>query len=198
MHNLKNSKTYLNLAKAYAGECQARTRYEFMEYGARQGGLIALANIIDKVVYNEFNHARMLYTFIQTADEGVIDNIDIATGYPFKEKWNVMENLKLAAQTEADEAEIIYPEYAKIADKEGFKDIAGLFRNLATVETAHKTLFQDLYNQLSSNTMYKKPKKTLWRCGGCGYQINAEEAPAECPLCQAKQGAYHINTEIVL
>jgi len=198
MANLKTSKTYINLARAYAGECQARTRYEFIEYGARKGGLTAMANLIDKVVYNEFNHARMLYTFIQTADSGTIENIDISAGYPFKEKWNILDNLRLAAETEADEAERIYPEYAKVAEKEGFKDIAGLFNNISTVETAHKALFADLYEQLKSNTMYKKNKKVAWRCGDCGFESTAEEAPTECPLCQAKQGAYLIKTQIML
>lgn len=62
---LCESKTYQNLAKSYAGECQARTRYEFIEYGARMKGYKYLAELIDKVVYNEFNHARMFYTFLQ-------------------------------------------------------------------------------------------------------------------------------------
>ncbi len=198
MANLKTSKTYVNLAKAYAGECQARTRYEFLEYGARKGGLVAMANVIDKIVYNEFNHARMLYTFIQTADSGTIDNIDIATGYPFKEKWSILDNLRLASEDEADEADRIYPEYAKIAEKEGFKDIAGLFTNLSTVEAAHKMLFSELHEQLKNNTMYKKAKKVAWRCGDCGFELTAEDAPPECPLCQAKQGSYLIKTQMML
>ena len=79
---LKDSKTYLNLAKAYAGECQARTRYEFIEYGARYNGYGAIAEIIDKIVYNEFNHARMFYTAIQNADKEEIKNIGkILSGY---------------------------------------------------------------------------------------------------------------------
>lgn len=72
MKNLKNSKTYENLARAFAGECQAHVRYMFIEYGARNEGYVALSEIIDKVVYEEFNHARMLYSFLQTADENVI------------------------------------------------------------------------------------------------------------------------------
>lgn len=79
---LKDSKTYINLAKSYAGECQARTRYEFIEYGARNAGYKYLAELIDKVVYNEFNHARMFYTYLQDSEETQIENIDIASGYP--------------------------------------------------------------------------------------------------------------------
>ena len=74
---LKSSETYLNLARAYAAECQARTRYEFVEYGLRYNGFEALAQIVDTIAYQEFNHARMLYTQIQNADQKQIDNIGI-------------------------------------------------------------------------------------------------------------------------
>lgn len=100
MKNLKNSKTYENLARAFAGECQAHVRYMFIEYGARNEGYVALSEIIDKVVYEEFNHARMLYSFLQTADENVIKNIDISAGFPFKQKWNLLDNLAFAAEDE--------------------------------------------------------------------------------------------------
>lgn len=192
---LKNSKTYQNLARAYAGECQARVRYEFIEYGARNEGFIAMADLIDKVVYNEFNHARMFYTFIQTADEGTIKNIDIEAGYPFKEKWDLLENLKLAAEDEENEAEKIYPEFAKVAEKEGFPDIAGLFKNVIQVENCHKMLFQQLYDQLKNGTMYKKDKPVKWKCATCGYEATSKQAWSECPLCQAKQGAVMLKIE---
>lgn len=185
---LIDSKTYLNLAKAYAGECQAVTRYKFMEYGARNEGYEALAELIDKVVYNEFNHARMFYTFIQTASSDIIDNIDICSGYPFKEKWNLLENLKLAAEDEEKEATLIYPKYQQIAEEENFPDIAGLFKNLIQVENCHKMLFTDLYNQMKSKTLYKKDNSVKWKCLSCGYEETAKEAWSNCPLCQAEQG----------
>ncbi|MDR3217263.1 MAG: rubrerythrin family protein [Clostridiaceae bacterium] len=194
---LLNSKTYLNLAKAYAGETQARTRYEFIEYGARMQGLKALADLIQKVTMNEFNHARMLYSFIQTADTGIIANIDIASGYPFKEKWNLLDNLKLAAEDETEEEKRIYPEYGKIAKQEGFDDIEGLFDNLVQVESCHRKLFTQLYEQMRDGTMYKKPKSVKWKCGDCGFEHEGKEAFAECPLCHAKQGVFllKINDE---
>lgn len=185
---LIDSKTYKNLAKAYAGECQARTRYKFMEYGARMQDYKAMADLIAKVEYQEFHHARMFYTFIQTAGEGTISNIDIESGYPFKEKWNLLDNLKLAAEDENLEATKIYPEYAKIAKQEGFDDIAGLFENIIQVENCHKMLFEQLYDQMKNSTMYKKPQVIKWKCGDCGYEEELKEAWMECPLCQAKQG----------
>ena len=186
---LIKSKTYLNLAKAYAGECMARTRYEFIEYGARMKGYKYLAKLVDEVVYQEFNHARMLYSFIETASKEEIKNIDICSGYPFKEKWDLLENLRLAAEDEEFEEKKIYPEYEKTAREEGFEDIANLFKNLIQVESCHKKLFTQLYEQMKNGTLYKKPKPVKWKCDDCGYEEVGTEAFEICPLCQAKQGA---------
>lgn len=189
---LIDSKTYQNLARAYAGECMARTRYEFIEYGARMEGYACLAEVVDKVVYNEFNHARMLYTKIQDASDKNIDNIEFTAGFPFKEKWNLEENLRLAAEDEENEVKI-YKEFAKIATEEGFPDIAELFNDLKDIENCHKMLFLDLYNQFSSRTLYKKEKAVKWKCSGCGYEETSKEAPKVCPVCQAKQGVFMLK-----
>lgn len=189
--NLIESQTYQNLAKAYAGECQARVRYEFIEYGARKEGYACLAEVIDKIVYNEFNHARMFYTKIQDASDKQIKNIDISAGYPFKQKWTLLENLKLAAEDEEAET-ILYPEFAKTAKEEGFNDVALLFNNIAKIEECHKMLFKDLYTQLKSGSLYKKSKPVKWKCSGCGYEVTNKKAPEVCPVCQAKQGFFHL------
>ena len=185
---LIESKTYVNLAKAYAGECQARTRYEFMEYGARKEGLSCLAEVIDKVVYNEFNHARMLYTFIQKAQKEPIDNINFSVGIPFKQKWDLVENMRFAMEDEKEEIKL-YKKFAATAEKEGFADIANLFRGLAEIETCHSKLFADLHNQMSTGTLYKKEKKVKWKCSACGHEATDFEAWEVCPVCWAKQGA---------
>ncbi len=191
---LIESKTFLNLAKAFAGETQAYTRYKFIEYGARNQGYNALAEVIDKVVYNEFNHARMLYTYIQGGSKKTIENIEICTGYPFKEKWDLEENLKFAAENEEEEIKI-YHSFEKTAKEEGFDEIASLFKMLADVENCHRMLFEDLHQQLSSGTLYKKQKAVKWKCVGCGYEATSTEAWEICPLCKAKQGfvMLHLN-----
>ena len=192
---LKDSKTYINLARSYAGECQARTRYEFIEYGARTQGYKALAELVDKVVYNEFNHARMFYTFIQQSEETQVENIDISAGYPFKEKWDLVENLRIAAEDELDEAERIYPEFAATAREEGFPEIAKLYDDIIGVETCHHKLFKQLYEQMKKGTMYKKKEKVKWKCADCGYEATSKEAWKECPLCKAKQGSVMLIIE---
>lgn len=186
--NLLKSKTLNNLAKSYAGECQAYVRYKFIEYGARMQGYACLAEIVDKVVFNEFNHARMFYTFIQKASNKQIDNIEICSGYPYKEKWDLLENLRLAAEDEEIEETRVYPEYAKTAREEGFEEIANLYDMIIQVESCHKKLFADLYNQMKNGTLYKKSKPVKWKCADCGYEETSKEAWQECPLCKAKQG----------
>ena len=185
---LKESQTYLNLARAYAGECQARTRYEFIEYGARYNGYKNIADIIDEIIYQEFNHARMFYTFIQKSEEKQIDNIEVTAGFPFREKWDLQENLRLAALDEEKESGI-YEEFAKTAEAEGFPEIAQLFLDVKAVEEYHRQIFLELYTQMKDKTLYKKENPVTWICADCGYMATSEEAWDECPLCKAKQGS---------
>ncbi len=189
---LKDSQTYLNLARAYTSECSARTRYEFVEYGLRYNGYEALAQIVDTIAYQEFNHARMLYTQIQSASNSQIENIDIEAGFPFKEKWDMEENLRLLAEDEKLEAEA-YEEFAAVAEQEGFKEVAQLFRMIGAVEERHKNLFLNLHEQFKDKTLYKKNKKTMWICPNCGHVYFGEEAWDKCPLCQAKQGVCQVK-----
>ncbi len=190
---LQDSKTYQNLARAYVGETQAYVRYQFIEYGARNQGYNALADAVDKIVYNEFNHARLLYTLIQQSSKEQIDNIDITAGYPFKEKWNLTDNFALAAEDHETEIKL-YKSFEKTARSEGFENIANTFKMLADVEKQHKKTFEDLHNQLKNDTLYKKDKPTTWRCAGCGHEFTSSEAWKECPLCKAAQGFVMVKT----
>ena len=186
--NLKDSQTYLNLARSYAAECQARTRYEFIEYGARYNGYKNIADIIDEIIYQEFNHARMFYTFLQKGEDAQIDNIQIDAGFPFREKWDLGDNLRLAGEDEANEARM-YQEFAETARQEGFSEIAQLFLDTLEVEKYHRQIFTELYEQFTNQTLYKKDKPVMWICGDCGYMQTSEEAWDECPLCKAKRGS---------
>lgn len=190
--NLIESKTYKNLAKSFAGECQAQERYKFIEYGARMQKYKTLAQIIDELVYNEFNHARMFYTFIQKASNETIENIDISSGYPFKQKWDLTENLRLAAEDELFEATKIYPEYAKIARKEGFEEIAKLYEDIIEVEKTHYKILTELYQQMKNKTLYKKDKIVKWKCVDCGYEAYGKTPWKKCPICLAEQGSIAI------
>ena len=184
---LKGTQTEINLARAYASECQARTRYEFIEYGARYNGYKNIADIIDEIVYQEFNHARMFYTFIQNGSKDeTVDNIDICAGFPFREKWDLLDNLRLASEDEAKEAEV-YTEFANTAREEGFEEIAHLFEMTKNVEDYHRQIFTELFEQMRDNTLYKKEEPVTWVCGDCGYMATSTEPWDECPLCKAKR-----------
>ncbi len=191
---LKNSKTFQNLARAYANECQCRTRYEFIEYGARYNGYKNIADIIDEIVYHEFNHARMFYTYLQKYEKKQIDNINIEAGYPFKEKWDLMDNLRLASEDEANDARA-YAEFAKTAREEGFEDIAVLFERTQEVENYHKKIFLELYTQMKEGTLYKKAKPVVWICADCGYMAKDNEPWDKCPLCEAERGSVKLILE---
>ncbi|MBR1891534.1 MAG: hypothetical protein IJ811_03455 [Clostridia bacterium] len=185
--NLIESTTYHNLARAYSSECQAMVRYKFIEYGARYNKLNVLAETIDRIVYNEFNHARILYTKIQDASDEQIDNIEIEQGVPFREKWDLKENLRLAALDEEKEV-TVYKSFAKTAQKEGFNEIAELFTQLARIEDKHRKTFSELYEQMNADSMYKKDKPVKWKCTACGYESFDGAAFDKCPVCQAEQG----------
>lgn len=192
---LIDSQTYLNLAKAFAAETQARTRYEFMEYGMRYNGYKTMAEIVDSIAYQEFNHARMFYTYLQKASTKPIANIDINGGFPFKEKWDIEQNLKFAADDEHVEAYEIYIPAAKVAREEGFEDIAELFDLTAKVEMQHEAIFLELYNQMKNGTLYKRDKEVTWVCSACGHSWKGKEAWDTCPLCGAKQGTVLLKLE---
>ncbi len=184
---LKDSKTFVNLARAYMAECSARTRYEFCEYGFRYNGYEAIATLIDKIAYQEFNHARVLYTKLQDAEMKFVDNIDVCAGFPFKEKWDLETNLSLLCQDELDEAHA-YEEFEATAREEGFTEIADLFKMIRDVEVRHARVFEEVYNQFKNKSLYKKAKEVAWICPACGYVSFDKEAWETCPLCQAKQG----------
>lgn len=194
---LTESETYKNLARAFAGECQAHLRYMFIEYGAKQEGYKNIAAIIDKISYNEFNHARMFYTFLQQGSKETVNNVDITAGFPFREKWDVLENLRLAALDEQEEADVVYPAFRDKAMEEGFEEIAKLFDDIIKVEQGHKKTFLELYEQMKNDTLYKKAKPVVWRCADCGYEAEGLEAWDECPICKAKRGAVVLHLKSI-
>lgn len=188
---LEESKTFENLAAAFATECQARTRYEYIEYGARFNGYKALAEMIDKMAYQEFTHSRMLYAAIQQCDLEQVDNIEISGGFPFKEKWDVCQNLMLASDDEQQDAKA-YEMYIKIAEDEGFRNEAELFKMIRKVELRHSKVFKYLHNKMKDGNLYKADKEVKWVCPDCGHVHFGFEAPQECALCKAKQGTFEI------
>lgn len=186
----KDSKTYTNLARSFAGESQAGMRYQLIAKQATAEEYIVLADTIRTIAKNETYHAKSFYDLL-VLKAGNSDNIVLDAGYPFR-FGTLTENLGFAAKDERSEFEEVYPAFAREAREEGFEEAAALFERVAGVEREHEIVFSYLHDALSEGTLYKRDKPTLWVCSECGYRATTKEAWKVCPLCKAKQGFVEI------
>ena len=175
--SLKGSQTEQNLLKSFAGESQARNRYEFFASVARKDGYEQIANIFIETSLQEKEHAKRFFKFL----EGGMTEITAA--YPSGVIGTTKENLKAAAEGENEEVEDVYPHFAEIAGKEGFPEIAATFRLVAKVEAEHKRRFMKLLKNISEDTVFMKKGKVWWKCINCGYVYESENALETCPVC---------------
>jgi rubrerythrin len=189
------TKTFKNLARAFAGESQAGMRYQLIARDATAQGYFELANVIKTIAKNETEHARRFFEELSKRGEK-LDNIVLDAGYPYH-TGDIAQCLKLASEDEKSEHSSIYPTFAKDAEEEGFKDIAGLFKLVAQVEKRHEQIFDYLYSAFESGNLYKNKGPILYICSECGYMHTATEAWDVCPLCKSSQGyvSLHIPYE---
>lgn len=187
----ENTETYKNLARSFAGECQAGMRYQMIAKLAMQEKMKSLSDAIKSIAKNETLHATQFFNKM-IEKTGSRDNVEFDAGYPFH-AGTLAEGLKFAAMDETNEAEDIYPGFAVTAEKEGFQDIATLYRLVAEVESQHKLIFQYLCEAVQSGTLYKSEKPLLWVCSECGYMHVSTEAWKVCPLCKAGQGYVELH-----
>ena len=185
------TETLKNLARSFAGESQAGMRYQMIAKLAMKEKLKVLSDTIRGVAKNETLHATQFFNKI-IEKSGNRDNVDFDAGYPFH-LGTLEEGLKFAAIDERNETEDIYPTFAKIAEKEGFEDIARLYKLVAAVEAQHKILFQYLHDAVRKGTLYQCDHPVLWKCSECGYTHVSEEAWKVCPLCKAEQGYVELH-----
>ncbi len=182
----ENTETYKNLARSFAGECQAGMRYQMIAKLAMQEKLKTLSDAVKTIAKNETLHATQFFNKI-IEKTGSRDNIEFDAGYPFH-AGTLVEGLKFAATDETNEAEEIYPSFAETAKKEGFEDVAALYKMVGDVERQHKIIFQYLCDAVKNGTLYKAESPMLWICSECGYMHVGNEAWKVCPLCKAGQG----------
>ena len=185
------TQTFHNLARAFAGECQAGMRYQLTAKAAMKQGYEVLADNIRTIAKNETNHAKVFFEALLN-NAGSQDDIRIEASYPFH-AGTVEDNLRFAAIDEQDEAENLYPSFARIAEEEGFGQIALKFRQVAKVEENHKIIFDYLHEAFKDGSLYKAERPMLWICGECGYMHTAKEAWNICPLCGASQGEAELH-----
>lgn len=185
------TQTFYNLARAFAGECQAGMRYQLTAKLAKKQGYEVLSNTVRTIAKNETNHARVFFEAIQKY-AGSRDNIHIDASYPFH-AGTLEENLHFAAIDEQDEQEVIYPGFARIAREEGFEQIALKFEQVAKVENNHRIIFEYLFEAFKDGSLYKTERPMLWICSECGYMHTSKEAFKVCPLCGAPQGDVELH-----
>ena len=177
-------KTIQNLVKAFIGESQARNRYSFYAKIAKKEGFEQISEIFLMTADNEREHAKWLFRLIDGLKKkaGLGDEIKVEAAAPLV-LGNTAENLKAAIAGENYEHTRMYPEFADIAEKEGFPEIAARLRAIAKAEEHHEERFQKLLKEVENNTVFKKEKKVYWVCRKCGYIHEGTEPPKSCPSC---------------
>lgn len=195
MKSLKGTKTSENLLKAFAGESQARNRYTFYASVADKEGYKQIKNLFIETADNEKEHAKRFYKFLVAGLEGDLPAaIEITAGFPVA-LGTTLENLKAAADGENEEWSDLYPEFAKVAEEEGFSEIATAFKMIAKVEKHHEERYRKLADNVANGVVFKKSEKVVWKCSNCGYIHEGSEAPDKCPACAHPQSYFELNSE---
>lgn len=176
--SIKGTKTEQNLLKAFAGESQARNRYEFFSKVAREEGYNQIAAIFQKTADQEKQHAKRFFKFLEGGE------VEITASYPAGKIGTTAENLKAAAMGENEEWTLLYPEFARIAMEEGFPAVATAFKMIAKVEAEHEKRYLKLLKNIEEGTVFKKGERVKWVCTNCGYVHEGEKALDNCPACQ--------------
>jgi rubrerythrin len=186
---LRGSRTEKNLLAAFAGESQARTRYTFFAGVARREGYEQIAAIFQETADNEREHAELFFKLL----EGGM--VEIAATYPAGVIGSTRENLKEAADGEKLEWGTLYPDFAKVGEAEGFKEVARTFRSVALVENYHERRYRRLLANIEQEKVFKKDSPVKWKCRNCGHVFEGREAPEQCPVCAHAKSYFEVWCE---
>lgn len=175
--SIKGTQTEQNLLKAFAGESQARNRYEFFAKVAQKEGYEQIAAIFQETADQERQHAKRFFEFL----EGGMT--EITASYPAGKIGTTLENLQAAADGEHEEWTDLYPHFAEVAKQEGFTQVAVAFTLIAKVEAEHEKRYRKLRSNIENEEVFRKKQKTRWKCRKCGYIHEGEKALENCPAC---------------
>ena len=192
MASLKDSQTEQNLLKAFAGESQARNRYTYFASVAKKEGYEQISAIFLETAENEKEHAKIFFKHLEKS-EGL--PVEITASYPAGKINTTAENLFAAAEGEKEEWGKLYPDFKEIAEKEGFKDVAESFQEIAEVEEQHEKRYRKLLENVKNKKVFKKDNSVKWKCRNCGYVHEGNEAPQVCPACKHPQPYYELLAE---
>lgn len=191
---LKIMETLKNLTKAFIGESQARNRYTYYAKVAQQEGYEQIGAIFLETAEQEKTHAKRLFEHIQKI-KGEQNAVIVEAEAP-NIFGTTVDNLKAAIAGENHEYTSMYPDFADIADKEGYPEIAARMRSIAKAEEHHEQRYKKLLEQLEAGTIFKKSDtQTVWICRECGYMHIGNQPPEECPSCGHPQAFYQVQCE---
>ena len=187
--SIKGSKTEKNLLASFAGESQARNRYTYFASAARKEGFEQIANIFLETAENEKEHAKIFFKHLEGGD------VEITAGYPAGIIGDTKANLEAAAAGEKMEWTTLYADFAAIAKKEGYPEVARSFEQIAKVEKFHESRYRALIANIVNGAVFKKKQKVKWHCTNCGYVHEGTAPPKTCPACLHSQSYYEILAE---
>ncbi len=173
---LKGSKTEKNLMDAFAGESQARNKYTYYASQAKKDGMEQIAEIFTKTADNEKEHAKMWFKLFH----------GIGSTY---------ENLLDAAAGERHEWTIMYKEMAKVADEEGFHEIAQKMRLVADIEENHEARYRKLAENIKIGKVFEKEEAVVWECRNCGHRYFGKKPPEVCQTCNHPQSYFEVHQD---
>ena len=189
--------TIRNLVKAFIGESQARNRYAFYAKTAKKEGFEQIAEIFLVTAENEKEHANNLFKLIdqlKRRSNEKLDEIQVEAGAPTV-LGSTGENLRAAIAGENYENTKMYPEFADVAEKEGFPEIAKRLRAIAKAEKHHEERYRKLLKDVEGGTVFKKEKDVWWVCRECGYVHFGKEPPEKCPSCDHARSYFQLKCE---
>jgi rubrerythrin len=190
---MKGTKTAENLMKAFAGESQARMRYTYAAKTAKKEGFEQISAIFTETAENEQEHAKVFMKLL--LDHGMEgEGIEINAMYPAAwARTSTLKNLEFAANGENEEWTELYPGFARVAEAEGFKDVAAAFKLVAMVEKEHEARYRKLHQFVQDNDVFRRDGKVFWKCRNCGYITENMEAPEECPVCNHPKAYFEVT-----
>ena len=177
MKSLKGTQTEKNLLTSFAGESQARNRYTFFSSVAKKEGYVLISNVFAETAMHEKEHAERMFKFL----EGGM--LEFTASFPAGKIGTTAENLLAAAEGEHAEWAHDYPAFADVAEKEGFKEVAIMYRMVSVAEKYHEERYRKLLERVNNGTMFTNGTPTTWRCINCGYKHTGTSAPEKCPAC---------------
>ena len=185
--SLKGTQTEKNLMTSFAGESQARNRYTYFSGAARKEGLMQIAAIFEETANQEKEHAKRMFKFLEGG------NVEICAAFPAGVIGPTSENLAEAAAGEHEEQAHLYPGFAKVAEEEGFCDVAAAYRAIVKAEQHHEQRYLKLKKNLDSGKVFKADQTVRWACLNCGYIHEGRSAPDSCPACLHPQAYFELE-----